>query len=79
MTNEMDVMKLDEREQLAWLRANRLTLMVVGLVWLGMIGWEVASGRAPYFQIVMVPVFALVRFLGYRFYRRIRTDVAAAH
>jgi fatty acid desaturase len=65
---EMDVLDMDERQRLSWLQANRVTLMVVGLVWLGLIGWEVSQGRVPWFLVVMVPVFAVVRFAAYRYF-----------
>jgi F0F1-type ATP synthase assembly protein I len=71
MTNEMDAMRMDERQREAWLRANRLTLMLVGLVWLGMIGWQLGHGTTPWFLIVMVPVFGVFRFLTYLHYQRI--------
>ena len=70
MTTEMDVMGMDERQRSAWLRANRVTLILVGLTWIGMIAWEFAHARFPTFLIVMVPVFALVRALAYRYYQR---------
>jgi hypothetical protein len=70
MSNEMDMMGMDERQRLAWLRANRVTLMAVGLTWIGMIGWEWARGTFPVFLTVMVPVFALVRFAAYRLFVR---------
>jgi len=41
---EMDAMGMDERQRNAWLQANRLTLMLVGVTWLGMIAWELAAG-----------------------------------
>jgi len=66
MKNEMDVMDMDERQRSAWLRANRLTLICVGVVWIGMIVRELLSGGAPYFMIAMLPVFALLRYLLYR-------------
>jgi predicted anti-sigma-YlaC factor YlaD len=72
MKNEMDIVDMDERQRLAWLRANRLTLICVGIVWIGMIVRELLSGGAPYFMIVMVPVFALLRFLLYRRFVGIR-------
>lgn len=70
MTTEMDIMAMDERQRSAWLKANRVTLMLVGLTWIGMIVWELAFGRFPAFLLTMVPVFALVRFLTYRHYQR---------
>ena len=70
MKTEMDVLDLDERQREAWLNANRATLMIVGLVWLGMIGWESAHGRAPWFMIAMVPIIALLRWGLYRRYLR---------
>jgi hypothetical protein len=53
--------------------------MIVGLIWIGMIVWELAHRRVPYFLVAMVPAFALVRFAFYRRYIRVgRTDGAAA-
>ena len=66
MATEMDLLKMDERERNAWLLANRTTLMLVGLVWIGMILWEASKGRVPLFLIVMVPVFGWVRWALYR-------------
>jgi hypothetical protein len=71
MVTEMDAMNMDERQRYAWLRANRTTLIVVGMTWLGMIGWELSNGRTPVFLIAMVPIFALVRFVLYRHFQRI--------
>jgi hypothetical protein len=70
MKSEMDIMNMDERQQMGWLLANRLTLIIVGIVWLGMIAWEILQNRIPYFLIVMVPTFAVVRFLSYLYYTR---------
>jgi hypothetical protein len=70
MKTEMDIMRLDERRRLCWLKANRVTLMVVGLCWLGLIGWELAQGRTPLVLIFLVPVFALLRFGVYKLYAR---------
>jgi hypothetical protein len=70
MKNEMDWMELDERQRSAWYRANRATLMIVGVVWLGMIARELAAGRTPVFLLAMVPVFAALRFALYRWYAR---------
>jgi hypothetical protein len=67
----MDVMGMDERQRLAWIQANRATLMAVGITWLGMIVWELTHHRTPVFMIVMVPVFALLRFAFYRYYSRL--------
>jgi hypothetical protein len=61
MKSEMDLLHMDERQRLAWLMANRGTVMAVGATWIGMIVWELVQGRAPVFLIAMVPVFALVR------------------
>lgn len=77
MKNEMDVMKMDERMRLCWLLANRMTLMVVGLVWLGMIAWELFHNRVPYFLIAMVPAFALIRLGFYHLYARRNSPVTA--
>lgn len=76
MKNEMDVMRMDERQRLCWLLANRATLLIVGLIWIGMIGWELLHERIPYFLIIMVPVFALARLALYQVYAR-RNPIAA--
>lgn len=69
MKTEMDAMRMDERQRWYWLMANRVTLMIVGLVWIGMIVFEALSdNRVPYFLILMVPVFALIRLLAYKMY-----------
>ena len=70
MKSEMDMLKMDERQRLAWLLANRATLMIVGVIWLGMIGWHLLQHRTPWFLIIMVPVFGLVRFSVYLYYAR---------
>jgi hypothetical protein len=70
-------MKMDERMRLCWLLANRMTLMVVGLVWLGMIAWELFHNRVPYFLIAMVPAFALIRLGFYHLYARRNSPVTA--
>lgn len=64
--NEMQLLGMDEQAQLSWLKACRLTLMLVGVVWIAMIFWELAAGSTPWFMIIMVPVFALFRLLAYR-------------
>jgi hypothetical protein len=66
----MDLLGMDGRQRLAWLLANRATLMLVGLAWLGMIGWELGHQRMPTFLLVMVPVIALTRLVLYRLYAR---------
>jgi fatty acid desaturase len=71
MPNEMDVLRMDERQRDSWLRANPSTLMLVGLVWLGMIGWELTHHTTPWFLILMVPVFGILRFASYRSYQRL--------
>ncbi len=68
MKTEMDIMKFDERQRFCWLLANRATLIFVGLLWLGLIGWEFGQGRVPVFLIAMVPIVALVRFAFYKYY-----------
>ena len=70
MTTEMDLLRMDERQRLAWLMANRGTVVAVGAIWTGMIVWELAHGRTPLFLIAMVPVFALLRVGLYFFYSR---------
>jgi hypothetical protein len=68
MRNEMDLMNMDERQRLAWFMANRGTVIAVGAVWIGMIGWELTHGRVPTFLLIMVPVFALFRAGLYHLY-----------
>ena len=68
MKTEMDVMNMDERQRLAWLLANRATLVLVGITWIGMIAWELLQVNTPWFLIVMVPAFALARFVCYKLY-----------
>jgi len=70
MANEMDLFNMDERQRLAWLMANRGTVIAVGVAWIGMIIWELAEGRTPLFLIAMVPVFALLRVGLFLFYCR---------
>jgi bacteriorhodopsin len=65
MKTEMDVLKMDERQRLYWLMANRVTLIIVGVVWIGMIGYELLQNRIPYFMIAMIPVFAAIRFFAF--------------
>ena len=72
MKNEMDLTRMDERQLNAWLLANRATLMIVGLTWLGMISWELTQQRQPLFLMAMVPVFALLRYGFFRYYTRMR-------
>jgi hypothetical protein len=72
MKSEMDLMRMDERQRLHWLRANRATLMFVGVVWLLMIAFELSEGRTPGFLIVMVPIFGGVRFGFYYYHARDR-------
>lgn len=69
MKTEMDAMRMDERQRTCWLLANRATLMVVGLVWLVVIAYEIlVRSYVPTFMIIMVPVFAIVRYTAYKYY-----------
>ena len=70
MKSEMDALGMDERQRTNWLLANRATLILVGLVWIGMIISDFAQGRTPWFLIVMVPVFALARYAFYMGYAK---------
>jgi hypothetical protein len=67
MKTEMDLLQFDERQRLAWLLANRGTVIAVGMTWIGLIVWELTQDRVPLFMIAMVPVFALFR-VGLFFY-----------
>ena len=66
----MDVLGMDERQRICWLYANRAVLFIVGIVWLCIIGWELMHQRVPYFMIVMVPVFAVIRFIAFILYAK---------
>jgi hypothetical protein len=70
MKTEMDLLNMNQKQRLSWLRANRGTLFAVGICWIGMIAWEVLQNRTPLFLIIMVPVFAIVRLGLYRYYTR---------
>ena len=70
MKTEMDVLGMDERDRICWLRANRTTLMLVGICWLGLIAFEFSRGHTPWFLIAMVPIFGGVRFGTYAYLRR---------
>jgi hypothetical protein len=50
--------------------ANRATLQMVGICWIGRLAWEVGQGRQPWFLAAMIPVFAAYRWAAYRRYRR---------
>jgi len=70
MKNEMDAMNFDERQRYCWLAANRVTLIFVGLVWIGLIIRDLINQDPPWLMIALIPVFALVRFIAYRIYLR---------
>lgn len=70
MKSEVDFLRMTEEERICWLQANRLTLAVVGAVWIALIVRELLVGHSPWFLIAMVPVFALVRLAAYRYYKR---------
>nr|MBN2277751.1 hypothetical protein [candidate division Zixibacteria bacterium] len=63
MNSEMDIMKMDERQRLGWMLANRAIIFVIFIVWVGLIVNEFVNNRVPYFLIIMIPVLALIRFL----------------
>lgn len=70
MKSEMDIFGMNEQARICWLKANRITLIVVGMVWIGMIVQQLFVGNRPWFLIVMVPVFALLRFAAYSYYKK---------
>lgn len=70
MKTEMDALKMDERQRLCWLLANRATLIVVGILWLALIVRDLLNQRTPYELIVAVPLIAAVRFVIYKYYTR---------
>lgn len=70
MKTEMDAMKMDERQRLCWYKANRALIFFIFIVWVFMIASEFNNGRIPYFLLIMIPVFALARFVFYKFYSR---------
>jgi len=79
MKTEMDILRMDERQRLCWLLANRVTLFVVGIIWLGMIGWKLYHGLTPWFMIIAVPVFALIRLITYVIYSKKTLKSSLAH
>lgn len=70
MKSEMDFLRMDERQRVCWLYANRAMIFIIGAIWLGIIGYELSQGRTPLFMIIMVPVLALVRLFIYLYYSR---------
>ena len=70
MKKEMDFLKMSDLQRICWLKANRATLIAVGLVWIGMIAKEILYGNTPWFLIVMVPVFAFLRMGFYWYYKK---------
>ncbi len=71
MKNEMDAMKLDERQRLCWLLANRGTLFVLGVAWIALAVIELLGGGVnPLIMIALIPVFALVRVGFFAYYSR---------
>ncbi|MFC1475375.1 hypothetical protein ACFLQW_00050 [Candidatus Zixiibacteriota bacterium] len=70
MKTEMDMLKMDERQRLCWLLANRATLIIVGVLWLALIVRELMMNHRPYELIVAVPLIAAVRLVLYKYYAR---------
>jgi hypothetical protein len=70
LKTEMDAMNFDERQRFCWLAANRVTPVIVELVWIGLIARDIINHETPWFMIAMVPVFAFIRFAAYRIYLR---------
>jgi len=67
----MDIMRFDERQKLGWLLANRALIFIIGIVWLAMIAYELfVQNQTPLFLIIMVPVFALLRYFFYLYYSK---------
>jgi len=69
MKSEMDLAGMDERQRLCWLLASRATLLIAGLIWIGMIVFELANNRTPVFMIAAVPAIALIRWVAYLVYK----------
>lgn len=70
MKNEMDLLRMTGPQRLCWLRANRVTLLAVGVVWIGMILEKLVAGIKPWFLVAMIPTFALLRMIAYVYYRK---------
>lgn len=66
--NEMDLMSFDERQKLNWLRANRFTLILTGILWCGYVLWQFLEGHKPYLLLAAIPVIAAIRFIVYKIY-----------
>lgn len=75
MTFEMDLLRMDERQRLAWLMANRGTLITVGAAWIGLIVWELAHQRSPLLLVLVVPLVAMVRAGLFAYYCSISVDL----
>jgi hypothetical protein len=70
MKTEMDVLKMDERQKLCWLMANRAIIFVIFIAWAGIIIRDFLQGRNPIVMIILIPVLALIRFLFYLYYSK---------
>jgi hypothetical protein len=70
MKSEMDLLRMDERQRLCWLFANRAMIFIIGAIWLGIIGYELLQGRTQWFMIIMVPILALTRLVIYLYYSK---------
>jgi hypothetical protein len=70
MKNEMDALKMDERQRLCWLLANRITLIAVGILWMGLIFLQYSHNLSLSFLVAMVPVIGLFRLGSYLYYMR---------
>ena len=57
-------------EQLASLQADRLTLLLFVVIWLGMIVGSFLVERPPWYALGTLAVLTLVRYIAYHYYRR---------
>jgi len=57
-------------EQLAWLQADRLTLLLFAVVWVGMIVASLLLDRTPWFLLAMLALLALVRYVAFHYFHR---------
>ncbi|UCG52693.1 MAG: hypothetical protein JSW58_03860 [Candidatus Latescibacterota bacterium] len=70
MKNEPDKMRIDSPRLHALLLANRVTLVIIGIVWIGMIIYRLAGGEYWRFLASTVPMIILIWHGTYLFFKR---------
>jgi hypothetical protein len=70
MKNKPDAMRIDSRRRNALLLANRVMLVIIGIVWIGMVVYRLAVGEYWKFLVSAVPMIALVWHGTYLVFKR---------